>query len=285
MSIVVTGATGQLGRLVIQALLRTTPAADIVALVRDLAKADDLAALGVSVRHGDYAQPDTLARAFGTGDKVLLISSNELGKRGAQHRAVIDAASRAQVAQLVYTSVLHADTSRLSLAAEHLETEQALAASSLSWVVLRNGWYTENYAASIPPALAHHAFIGSAGEGKIASAARTDYAHAAAAVLTTEIASGTIFELAGDSAYTLTEFAAAIEAESGEKVAYVDLPEADYSAALVKAGLPQAIADMLANSDVAASGAALFDDSRSLSKLIGRPTTPFRQTVRAALKG
>lgn len=285
MSIVVTGATGQLGRLVIASLLRTVPATDIVALVRDPARAQDLKALGVTLRTADYAEPATLADAFKAGDKVLLISSNQLGQRGAQHRAVIDATSRAGVAQVIYTSVLHAATSRLSLAAEHVETEQALAASTLSWVVLRNGWYTENYAASIKPALAHHAFIGSAGDGKIASAARADYADAAAAVLTTDVASGTFFELAGDEAYTLSEFAAAIEAESGSKVAYVDLAQADYSKALVDAGLPAPIAEMLANSDVAARGGALFDDSHTLSRLIGRPTTPFTETVRTALQG
>lgn len=284
MSIVVTGATGQLGRLVITSLLRTVPAKDVVALVRDPAKAHDLKALGVTVRQGDYAQPASLAHAFEASDKVLLISSNQLGQRGAQHRAVIEAASHAKVAQVIYTSVLHAATSRLSLAAEHVETEQALAASDLSWVILRNGWYTENYAASIPPALAHHAFIGAAGDGKIASAARVDYADAAAAVLTSDVASGTIFELAGDNAYTLTEFAAAITKASGTEVAYVNLTEADYSKALVDAGLPTPIAEMLANSDVAASGGALFDDSHTLSRLIGRPTTPFTETVQAAVK-
>ncbi|MBB3228532.1 NAD(P)H dehydrogenase (quinone) [Luteibacter sp. Sphag1AF] len=284
MSLVVTGATGQLGRLVIASLLRTTPAADIVALVRSRAKAADLEALGVTLREADYGRPETLAQAFRAGDKVLLISSSELGKRDAQHRAVIKAASAAGVAQVIYTSVLHADTSKLGLAADHRDTEAALAASGLSWVVLRNGWYTENYAASIPPALAHNAFIGGAGNGKISSAARADYADAAAIVLTRDIPSGTIYELAGDEAYTLTEFAAAIEKAAGKPVPYVDMSEAEFKKALEGAGLPEPVAALLSDSDAAAAKGALFDDSRTLSKLIGRPTTPYVDTVKAAVK-
>lgn len=283
--IAITGATGQLGRLVIQSLLKTVPAAQIVAAVRSPDKAQDLAALGVQVRKADYTQPDTLDAALKGVQKLLLISSSEVGQRTAQHKAVIDAAQRAQVQLLAYTSVLRADSSPLGLAAEHVETEKLLRASGLPVVVLRNGWYTENYTASVPAALAHGAVLGAASHGRIASAARADYADAAAAVLATEGQAGKVYELAGDSAYTLADLAAEIARQSGKSVVYKDLPEAEYQAALVQVGLPAGFAALLADSDAAAAKGALFDDGRQLSQLIGRATTPLATTVAAALKG
>lgn len=283
--IAITGATGQLGRLVIQSLLKTTPAAQIVAAVRSPEKAQDLAALGVQVRKADYTQPDTLDAAFQGVDKLLLISSSEVGQRTAQHKAVIDAAKRAKVQLLAYTSVLRASSSLLGLAAEHVETEALLRASGLPVVLLRNGWYTENYTASVPAALAHGAVLGSAGNGRIASAARVDYAEAAAVVLATDGQAGRVYELAGDSAYTLADLAAEIARQSGKNVVYKDLPEADYQAALVQVGLPAGFAALLADSDAAAAKGALFDDGGQLSQLIGRSTTPLATMVAAALKG
>lgn len=283
--IAITGATGQLGRLVIQSLLKTVPAAQIVAAVRSPDKAQDLAALGVQGRKADYTQPDTLDVALKGVQKLLLISSSEVGQRTAQHKAVIDAAQRAQVQLLAYTSVLRADSSPLGLAAEHVETEKLLRASGLPVVVLRNGWYTENYTASVPAALAHGAVLGAASHGRIASAARADYADAAAAVLATEGQAGKVYELAGDSAYTLADLAAEIARQSGKSVVYKDLPEAEYQAALVQVGLPAGFAALLADSDAAAAKGALFDDGRQLSQLIGRATTPLATTVAAALKG
>lgn len=282
--IVVTGATGQLGRLVITALLKTVPASQIVAAVRTPAKAADLAALGVLVRQADYAQPATLVNAFTGADKLLLISSSEVGQRVPQHQAVIDAARQAGVKLIAYTSVLHADKGLLGLTGEHLATETAIKASGIPAVMLRNGWYTENYAASIAPALAHGAFLGSAKEGRIASAARADYADAAAAVLTRDDQAGKVYELAGDEAYTLTEFAAEVAAQSGKPVVYKDLPEADFKAALIGAGLPDYLAALLSDSDAGAAKGGLFDDSRTLSTLIGRPTTPLKTVVADALK-
>jgi len=282
--IVVTGATGQLGRLVITALLKTVPASQIVAAVRTPAKAADLAALGVLVRQADYAQPATLVNAFTGAEKLLLISSSEVGQRVPQHQAVIDAAKQAGVKLIAYTSVLHADKGLLGLAQEHLATEAAIKASGIPAVILRNGWYTENYAASIPPALAHGALLGSAKDGRIASAARADYADAAAAVLTRDGQAGKVYELAGDDAYTLTEFAAEVAAQSGKPVIYKDLPEADFKAALIGAGLPDYVAALLSDSDAGAAKGGLFDDSRSLSALIGRPTTPLKTVVADALK-
>lgn len=283
--IVVTGATGQLGRLVIQALLRKLPAADIVAAVRSPEKAADLAALGVVVRRADYTQPDSLASALAGADKLLLISSSEVGQRVPQHRAVIDAAVRAGVKLVAYTSLLRADSSPLGLAAEHRQTEALLRASGLPFVLLRNGWYTENYAASVPAALAHGALLGSAGTGRIASAARADYAAAAAAVMRLDGQAGRIYELAGDTSYTLAELAAEIARQSGRPVDYQNLAEADYKAALVGFGLPTAVAELLANSDIGASLGGLFDDGRQLSRLIGQPTTPMAATIAAAVQG
>lgn len=281
--IVVTGATGQLGRLVIQSLLTKLPAAQIVAAVRQPERAADLAELGVQVRQADYTKPATLDTAFQGAEKVLLISSSEVGQRTAQHKNVIDAAKRAGVSLLAYTSLLHANRSPLGLAAEHQATEALLKESGVPHVLLRNGWYTENYLASIPPALQHGAYIGSAGEGRIASAARADYAEAAAAVLTLAGQAGKVYELAGDESYTLAEFAAELSKQAGQSIPYVNLPEADFKAALVGAGLPDALAGLLADSDTGAANGGLFDDQRQLSRLIGRPTTALAALIKAAL--
>lgn len=283
--IVVTGATGQLGRLVLAALLKQVPAAQLVAAVRSPEKAQDLAAQGIQVRKADYDQPETLVEAFRGAAKVLLISSNEIGQRFAQHRAAIDAAKAAGVPLLAYTSLLRAATSPLPLAKEHQETEAYLKASGLPFVLLRNGWYTENYAASIPSALQHGAFLGSAGEGRIASAARADYAEAAAAVLLRDDQAGQVHELAGDTAYTLAAFTTELSRQAGKAVAYQNLPEAEFQAILVGAGLPAGLAQLLAESDTGAAKGGLFDESRTLSRLIGRPTTPWAETLAAALRG
>lgn len=281
--IAITGATGQLGRLVINALLKKVPASEVIAAVRSPEKAADLAALGVTLRTADYSQPETLKTAFAGVDKLLLISSSEVGQREAQHKAVIDAAKAAGVGFIAYTSLLHADTTPLGLGVEHRATEAQLKASGIPFALLRNGWYTENYAASIPPALAHHAFIGSVGEGRIASAARADYAAAAAEVISRDDQAGKIYELAGDDSYSLAEFAAEIAKQSGEKVDYVNLPQADFAAALKGAGLPDGLAEMLADSDAGAAQGGLFDNSKTLSTLIGRPTTGYAEVIKAAL--
>jgi NAD(P)H dehydrogenase (quinone) len=284
--IVVTGATGQLGRLVIENLLRTESASSIIALVRDPAKAIDLSNRGVHVRQADYTQPASLRAAFAGADKVLLISSSELepGQRATHHQAVIDAAIACAIKLIGYTSILHADTSPLGLAADHVQTEAMLKASAIPFVVLRNGWYTENYAISIPTALAHGALMGSAGDGRIASASRGDYAAAAALAMTLSDQAGRVYELAGDTAYTLTEFAAEISRQSGKAVTYMNLPRAQYESALVGFGLPKSVADLLAGSDAGASLGGLFDDTYQLSTLIGRPTTPMAETIAAELK-
>ena len=283
--IAITGATGQLGRLVIDALLQRVPASEVLALVRDPLKARDLTALGVTVRQADYSQPQTLATALLGVERLLLISSNEIGQRTVQHRAVIDAAKAAGVKLLAYTSVLRADTSALGLAAEHLATEQALRASGLDHVLLRNGWYSENYSAGLPTALEHGVLLGAAGQGRIASAARADYAEAAAVVLTSEGQAGRVYELAGDSAYTLEQLAAQTARQSGKPLVYQNLSQEEYQAALLGIGLPEGFAVLLADSDAAAAKGALFDDGQQLSRLIGRGTTPIADSVAAALEG
>ena len=228
-------------------------------------------------------QPASLVAAFKGADKLLLISASEVGHRVPQHRAVIDAAKAAGVGLLAYTSILHADTSPLPLAAEHKETENLIRASGLPAVILRNGWYTENYVAGVPTALQYGVLLGSAGQGRIASAARADYAEAAAAVLTQESQAGRIYELAGDESYTLGELAHEIHRQSGKAVAYQDLPENEFKTALLGAGLPDFLATLLAESDVGAAKGGLFDDGRQLSALINRPTTPLTELVRLAL--
>jgi NAD(P)H dehydrogenase (quinone) len=239
--------------------------------------------LGVSVREADYTKPATLEKAFGGVDTVLLISSNELGQRAAQHANVIAAAKQAGVKRVVYTSLLHAGTSPLNLAAEHLETEAALKASGLRYTILRNGWYTENYTGSIGGALAGGAFLGSAGAGKISSAPRLDYAEAAVVVVTSEAHDGKTYELAGDTAYTLSDLAAEISRQSGKTIPYKNLPEAEYANLLVGFGVPESFARAIASWDTGAAQGALFDDSHHLSRLIGRATTPLAPVVAAAL--
>lgn len=279
MTIAVTGATGQLGRLTIQKLKSLLPADQIVALARSPEKAD----LGVQTRVFDYDRPETLVPALAGVERLLLISSSEVGKREAQHRAVIDAAKAAGVGQIVYTSLLHADRSPLSLAGEHVATEAALADSDIPHAILRNGWYAENYTGSVPVAVQHGALIGAAGEGRVSGAARADYADAAAVVVADGGHAGKTYELAADHAWTLADLAAEVSRQTGKDIPYRNLSEADYAAALVGAGLPDWLAAAIANWDVGASQGALFDDSRQLSALIGRPTKPLADVVKAAL--
>jgi NAD(P)H dehydrogenase (quinone) len=284
-NVLVTGAAGQLGRLVIDALLQTVPAERVHALVRNAKAAQGLASLGVKAHIGDYDAPRTLDAAFGGIDRVLLISSNDLGGRVAQHGNVIDAAKRAGVGLLAYTSLLHADTSTLGLAREHVQTENLLRESGVPFVVLRNGWYTENYAATIPASIEHGVMLGSAGSGRISAAARADYAAAAAVVLSNaDVKPGRIYELAGDQAFTLAQFAAEVARQAKKAVEYRNLPEAEFKAALVQAGLPEPVAVLLSDSDRGASEGGLFDERGELKKLIGRPTRPFAETIASAIE-
>ncbi|MEL4013076.1 SDR family oxidoreductase [Dryocola clanedunensis] len=281
--IAITGVSGQLGRQVVEELLKSVEANSVVAIVRTPAKVSDLAGRGVQVRAADYNDISTMQQALAGVEKLLLVSSSEVGQRAVQHRNVIDAAKAAGVKLIAYTSLLHADTSPLGLAEEHVATEKMLEESGVPFVLLRNGWYTENYLASVPAALKHGVFIGSAGAGKIASATRADYAAAAAKVLTLDNQAGKTYELAGDRGWTLAELAEEVSRQSGKTVVYQNLSEAEFKAALLGAGLPEGFAAMLANSDIGASKGGLFDDSHQLSQLTGRPTTSLAESVRSTL--
>lgn len=277
----ITGATGQLGRLVVENLKRRIVAENLVALVRSPEKASDL---GIEARAFDYEKSETLAGTLQDIDHLLLISSNEIGKRKLQHENVISAAKLAGVKWIIYTSLLHADRSTLSLAAEHKATEDTLKASGIAYTILRNGWYTENYTGSIPGAVQAGILVGSAGEGKISSATREDFAEAAAVVLTSENQAGKVYELAGDDYFTLKDLAAEISRQTGKEIPYRNLPETEYAEMLMTFGLPEGIAKVIASFDTGAANNDLFDDSRQLSRLIGRPTTPLAQVVKETLK-
>jgi NAD(P)H dehydrogenase (quinone) len=281
---VVTAATGQLGRLVIEQLLQKVPASKVVAAVRNPEKAKDFAAKGVQVRKADYEQPDTLASAFQGAEKLLLISSSEVGQRARQHGNAIAAAVKAGVKLLAYTSILKADTTGVSLAVEHVATEKAIRASGLPFTFLRNGWYTENYTDNLGPALQHGALIGSAKDGRIAAATRADFAAAAVAVLTTPGHEGKVYELGGDDPFTMAELAAEVARQAGKPVVYNDLPVEAYAKALQSFGMPPPVAELFAGADARIAVGDLDDRSGDLRRLIGRPTTPLAQAVSTGLK-
>lgn len=280
MKIAVTGATGQLGTLVVEELKKRVPHENIVALVRTPEKASQL---GIEVRAFDYNKPEGLEKPLAGIDRLLLISGNEMGQRASQHLNVIEAAVKAGVQWIVYTSLLRADSSTLSLAGEHAETEEAIRRSGIEYTILRNGWYTENYTGSIKGAVAGGVFMGSAGNGRISSASRADYAEAAAVVITNESHKGKTYELAGDEYYTLNDLAAEISKQTGKNIPYNNLPEQEYAKILESLGVPAPSAAAVASWDVSASNDDLFDDAHQLSTLIGRPTTPLSDSVRAAL--
>lgn len=285
MSLVITGATGHLGRLVVEQLLDTgVPAADIAAVVRDKEKAADIAARGVELRVADYSAPETLTDAFHAGDKVLLISGSEVGQRVAQHQAVIDAAKAAGVALLAYTGVLGGPEADFALADEHKVTEQAILDSGLPYTFLRNGWYHENYTGNLAVVLEHGAVLASAGEGRVASASRADYAAAAVAVLTGEGHEGRAYELSGDDAWSLAEYAAEVARQSGKDVVYKAVTPEQNLEVLTGAGLPRPFAEILVGVDTAIEQGLLARRNGDLARLIGRPTTPVSDAIAAALK-
>ncbi len=276
----ITGATGQLGRLTVEKLKQKVNASALVALVRSPEKAADL---GIEARVFDYEKPEALVESLQGIEQLMLISGSEIGRRAMQHKNIIEAAQKAGVKRIVYTSLLHADSSSLSLAAEHIETEKMLKESGIPYTILRNGWYTENYTGGIAGALQAGALAGSAGEGKISSATREDFAEAAMVVLTNEGHIGKTYELAGDEAYTLTELAAEISRQTEKTIPYKNLSETEYANLLKEVGVPEGIAFALASFDTGASQGHLFDDSKTLSQLIGRSTTSLSAAVKDAL--
>jgi NAD(P)H dehydrogenase (quinone) len=275
--IVVTGASGALGRLVVKGL----PTGQVVAAARTPEKVADL---GVPVRVADYDRPETLVEAFTGADKVLLVSSSEVGKRLPQHTAVVEAAKKAGVPHLVYTSVLRADTSTLGLAPEHKATEQLIRESGIPFTFLRNGWYTENYTSTFQQAAQTGGFIGSAGAGRVASATRADYAEAAVAVLTGTGHEGRVYELAGDTSWSYPELARALTTAAGREVTYTNLTADQHREALTSYNLPAHLVDLLVDSDHGIAVGQLDDSTGELGKLIGRPTTPLTVTLADVLK-
>ncbi|MGW0411906.1 SDR family oxidoreductase [Streptomyces collinus] len=285
MPIVVTGATGQLGRLTVEALLRRgIPAADIIATGRDIAGIKDLADRGITVRRADFADTDGLAEAFAGAERLLLISASvPVGERVANHRRVIDAAASAGVSLVAYTSTTHADTATTVIGATHGETEAYLRDRGIPSVLLRNGWYLENYTSQLPQILQNGAVVGAAGEGRISAASRADYAEAAAVVLTAEGHTGAVYELGGDESFTLTGLAAAISAAAGKQVTYADLPVADFARVLTAAGLPAELAEVLADADRGMNRGEMYTDSGDLRRLIGRPPVTLAEALAAGL--
>ncbi|MFJ4809935.1 NAD(P)H-binding protein [Streptomyces longwoodensis] len=284
MGIVVTGATGHLGRHVVEQLLDKVPAEQITAVVRDEAKAADLAARGVRLAVADYNRPETFDGVVAAGDKVLLISGNEFDKgRPQQHRVVIDAAKAAGAALLAYTSA--PGTLTAALADDHRATEETLLASGLPYVLLRNGWYHENYTENLAPVLEHHAVVAAAGEGRVSSASRADYAAAAVAVLTGEGHENATYELGGDTAWSFAEYAAELSAQTGQEIVYNAVSAEALTGILTGAGLPAPLAEVFAGVDASIEKGELVVAGGDLSRLIGRPTTPLSEAIAAALKG
>ncbi|MET7451171.1 SDR family oxidoreductase [Streptomyces sp. NPDC005574] len=284
MSIVVTGATGHLGRLVVEELLERVPAEQITAVVRDESKAAGLAARGVRLAVADYNAPETFQGLFSAGDKVLLISGNEFDKgRVGQHKVVLDAARAAGVALLAYTSA--PGTLTAALADDHRGTEEAIVASGVPYTLLRNGWYNENYTENLAPVLQYGAVVQAAGDGLIASASRADYAAAAAAVLAGEGHENKTYELGGDTAWGFAEYAAELSRQTGREIVYNAVPVDAYVGILTGAGLPEPLAVILAGVDASIEKGELAAVTGDLSRLTGRPTTPIAESVAAALKG
>ena len=285
MPLLITGATGQFGRLVVEQLLAAgVPAGDIIATGRATDKIKDLADRGAQVRAVDFDDTAVVRAAVADADRVLLVSAMEPGGRVAQHRNVVEAAREAGTGLVAYTSIVNAEATTMRLAADHQATEKLLRDSGVPYVLLRNSWYHENYTARLPAFLAQGVVPGSAGAGRISAAARADYAAAAVRVLTTDGHAGQAYELGGDEPFTLAQLATEISAQSGKEVRYVDLPEAEYAKALKEHGVPELMADMLAETDVAVAHDALYTASGDLTALIGRPATTLSAAVGAALR-
>jgi NAD(P)H dehydrogenase (quinone) len=279
----VTGASGQLGKFVLGELLQKVEAKDVVAIVRDPAKLSDFADRGIEVRRGDYDDPASLESALAGVDRLLLISGNTLGERPRQHKNVVDAAKKAGVGYMAYTSILKADDTPIKLGGEHRATEETLAESGLTYDLIRNGWYNENYVGSLPAQVEAGVITGAAGQGRVSSAARADYAAGAAEVLVNG-KGGDVYQVAGDESWSMEEFAAEVSRQSGREVRYQDMSEEDYAKSLEAIGLPEYVARIVANSNASVALGALEDSGRTLSRLTGRKTTPIGETIAKALQ-
>ena len=284
MKIAITGATGQLGQWVIKALIKSHPASEIIALVRDINKAAIFENTGIEIRHFDYDLPETLVPALLDVDKLLLISANEIGRRTPQHKAVIDAASKANVKHLVYTSLLNAEHSLLGLAQEHRETEALIKESGLNYTFLRNNWYNENYLANVVHTAECGVLYGAATHGKISSASRQDYAEAAAKVLSTSSHENQIYELASSTSFSLNDLAGFIAKASGKPVQYQSLTAEQYTKALTEAGLPIGLVEVIVDADIQTDQGAMWSTSADLENLLGRPATSIQDQIQHIFK-
>lgn len=283
MKIAITGATGQLGSIVIEKLLLQTEASNIVALVRNPANATHLTAQNIEVREFDYDRPETLVPALSGIDKLLLISANEVGRRTPQHKAVIDAAKVVGVPYLAYTSLLRADTSPLGLAQEHRETEKLIQDSGLRYTFLRNNWYSENYLAGVAHTIEIGTLFGAAQDGRISSASRIDYAEAAARVLTSTVHDNQTYELAGSQSFSLSELATLIGQAASKTINYQNLSAEEYTQGLIQASLPAGLVEVIVDADIQTIQGAMYSDSQDLEQLIGRKTTNIQDAIKAAL--
>ena len=283
MKIAITGATGQLGNLIIEQLLQLTAAQNIVALVRKIDKAEHFKVQGIEPREFDYDRPETLVPALLGIDKLLLISANEIGRRTPQHQAVIDAAKVAGVPYLAYTSLLRADTSPLGLAQEHRETEKLIQDSGITYTFLRNNWYSENYLAGVAHTIEIGTLFGAAQDGRISSASRIDYAEAAAKVLTSTGHENKTYELAGSESFSLSDLATFIGQAVNKDIIYQNLSAEEYTQGLTQAGLPAGLVDVIVDADIQTIQGAMYSDSKDLEQLIGHKTTSIQDAIKAAL--
>ena len=283
MKIAITGATGQLGNLVIEQLLQLTAAQNIVALVRNIDRAEHFKVQGIELREFDYDRPETLAPALLGIDKLLLISANEIGRRTPQHQAVIDAAKVAGVPYIAYTSLLRADTSPLGLAQEHRETEKLIQDSGITYTFLRNNWYSENYLAGVAHTIEIGTLFGAAQDGRISSASRIDYAEAAARVLTSTVHDNQTYELAGSQSFSLSELATLIGQAASKTINYQNLSAEEYTQGLIQASLPAGLVEVIVDADIQTIQGAMYSDSQDLEQLIGRKTTNIQDAIKAAL--
>ena len=283
MKIAITGATGQLGNLVIEQLLQLTTAQNIVALVRNIDKAEHFKVQGIELREFDYDRPETLVPALSGIDKLLLISANEIGRRTPQHQAVINAAKVAGVPYLAYTSLLRADTSPLGLAQEHCETEKLIQDSGITYTFLRNNWYSENYLAGVAHTIEIGTLFGAAQDGRISSASRIDYAEAAAKVLTSTGHENKTYELAGSESFRLSDLATLIDQAANKDIIYQNLSAEEYTQGLTQAGLPAGLVDVIVDADIQSIQGAMYSDRKDLEQLIGRNTTSIQDAIKAAL--
>ena len=283
MKIAITGAIGQLGNLVIEQLLQLTAAQNIIALVRNIDKAEHFKAQGIELREFDYDRPETLVPALSGVDKLLLISANEIGRRTLQHKAVIDAAKVAGVPYLAYTSLLRADTSPLGLAQEHRETEKLIQDSGITYTFLRNNWYSENHLAGIAYTIQIGMLFGAAQDGRISSASRIDYAETAAKVLTSTGHENKTYELAGSESFTKADLAQFISQATHKPVIYQNLSADDLRQGLIQANLPSHLIDVIVDADVQTAKGAMYSKSKDLEQLIGHKTTSIQDSIKAAL--